>query len=141
MITKYGSKPVGEGISKLSTAKLNPEILELRAFLKSRSVARKSVAIKRKKVFILWGGGMYQREDKHIIHDDGSEEWVKKECYSDSGLMTFFLACIAISLSITSCHLIVSGARNNNEAKDSRGRIGTIQESSSHLRKNQGTGY
>lgn len=84
---------------------------------------------------------MYQREDKYIIHDDGSEEWVKKECYSDSGLMTFFLACIAISLSITSCHLIVSGARNNNEAKDSRGRIGAIQESSSHLRKNQGTGY
>jgi hypothetical protein len=140
MITKYGSKPIGERISRLSTAAPNPEILELRAFLRRKPVVNKSVAIKRKKVFILWGGGMYQREDKHIIHDDGREEWVKKECYSDNGLMTFFLACMAISISITSCYLIVSGARNN-EAKDSRGGTGTIQESSSYLRKNQRPGY
>lgn len=140
MIVKHGSKPVVKGKSRLSTAKANPEILDLRAFLNRKSGNRKLVAIRRKSVFILWGVSMYQRQDKHIIHEDGREEWIKSESYSDSGLLTFFAACLSISLSILTCHLIISGAKNSNEAKDSRGGTVTVQESPSYMRTNQGSG-
>lgn len=141
MITKYGSKPVNKGILGLSTTKSDSQILDIRTFLKGNPNTKRSVAIKRKSVFILWGGGMYEREDKHIIHDDGREEWVKKESYSDSGLITFFMACIAISLSITTCYLIVSGAKNNNETKNSGGGISTVQQPASNMREDKRSGY
>lgn len=141
MITKHGSRVVNKGIPRLSTTKSDPEILGIRTFLKGNPSTKRSVAIKKKSVFIPWGGGMYEREDKHIIHDDGREEWVKKESYSDSGLITFFMACIAISLSITTCYLIVSGAKNNNEAKNFGGRASTVQQPASNMREDKRSGY
>jgi hypothetical protein len=140
MIVKRGSKPVVRRKWRLSTAKTNPEILELRAFLKNKPVGRKSVVIKIKSVFILWGTNMYEEESKSTTYSDGRIEVYKKEIRHDNGLTTFFLAVIAISLSITTSWLIFSGARNNNEAKDSRGGTVTVQESPSYMRTNQGSG-
>lgn len=141
MITKYGSKPVGERISKLSTAKLNPEILELRAFLKSRSVVKKLVAIRREKIFILWGGGMREEESKSVTYPDGRIEVYRKEVKYGNGILTLAGGMASLALVMIAVNLIISGASDRREAENFRRGIIPVQESSSHLRKNQGTGY